>query len=224
MITGIEKMNEIDCTLDFPANIAQHLLEDKIDIGLVPVAIIPQLNESYVITNYGIGCNGKVASVCLFSDVPMEEIKIILLDYQSKTSVQLLKILIKEYWKRDIILINAKENFEKDIKGTTAGLVIGDRAFNQKKINAYEYDLGETWKLNTGLPFVFATWVSNKKIDEEFLLSFNKMLNNNIETYFENIQQHNLQQYEIHYLLHNIVYKITPEYKNALEVFLTKIV
>jgi chorismate dehydratase len=222
MITGLENIVEIDLTLDYPANIAKFLLEDTIDIGLIPVAIIPLLPEYYIITDYGIGCNGKVASVCLFSDVPIHEIKTILLDYQSRTSVQLLKVLLKEYWKKEIKCVAAEENFETQIAGTTAGLVIGDRAFNQKTINKYEYDLGDIWKLHTGLPFVFATWVSNKKIENNFVTNLQQLITDNLENYFENIQHNNLQAFEKDYLQHNIVYQLTEDYKVALNLFLTK--
>ncbi len=98
-------------------------------MGLVPVAVIPQLPESRIITDYCIGCNGPVASVCIFSNVPMEQVKRVYLDYQSRTSVQLAKILLKEYWKSEAELVETKgDEYLSQIEGTTAGLVIGDRA------------------------------------------------------------------------------------------------
>ncbi|MEI9959254.1 MAG: MqnA/MqnD/SBP family protein [Ferruginibacter sp.] len=52
----------------------------------------------------------------------MKEIKTVLLDYQSRTSVALLKILLKEYWNISPELIAAEKGFEQTIGGTTAGL------------------------------------------------------------------------------------------------------
>jgi chorismate dehydratase len=116
-----------------------------------------------------------VASVCLFSEVPIEEIKKVYLDYQSRSSVALLKWLMKESWGNSPELILATdENYRSEIKGTTAGLVIGDRALAQRKISTFIYDLGLEWKKITGLPFVFAAWVSTKKLPEEFIDMFNK--------------------------------------------------
>ena len=86
--------DEIDLVIDYPANVAKLLVENKIDIGLIPVAAIPLLREHYIISDYCIGCDGEVASVCLFSQVPINEIETILLDYQSKTSVALLQLLL----------------------------------------------------------------------------------------------------------------------------------
>jgi chorismate dehydratase len=96
LLLGIEQesfLKSIDLVKSYPAKIAQDLLEGQIDIGLVPVAILPQLSDPHIVSNYVIGANGAVASVALFSEVPIDEIKSIYLDYQSRTSVQLLKIL-----------------------------------------------------------------------------------------------------------------------------------
>jgi chorismate dehydratase len=177
LIYGFQKgqMDEqVELLLDYPSGIATRLIKNEIDIGLVPVAIIPALAEYYIISDYCIGSKGAVASVCLFSDVPIQEVKEVLLDYQSRTSVQLLKILLKEYWKVAPVFIDAKEDFRDNIKENKAGLVIGDRAFQQRKVSKYMYDLGEAWYLHTGLSFVFAAWVSNKKLDNAFTGQFNQ--------------------------------------------------
>jgi chorismate dehydratase len=176
LIYGFEQgmMKEgIDLLIDYPSNIARKLLTNEIDIGLVPVAVLPLMKEYHILSDYCIGCDGEVASVCLFSDVPLHEIKTILLDYQSNTSVALIKILLKEHWKIIPELIAAEKDFEQNITGATAGLVIGDRAFEQRLKSKYVYDLGAAWKAMTGLPFVFAVWVSNKNLNADFTAAFN---------------------------------------------------
>jgi chorismate dehydratase len=105
--------------------------------------------------------------------VPVEKVTKIYLDYQSRTSVELAKVLINNHWKLDVEIENAQTGFEEKIKGTTAALVIGDRALRQRRISAYQYDLAEAWKEFTGLPFVFAAWVSNKPLDDRFIKLFN---------------------------------------------------
>ena len=167
-------IEEIELIPDYPANLAKDLLDDTIDLGLVPVAVIPQLPQWWLMSDYCIGCEGPVASVCIFSDVPLENAERVLLDYQSRTSVELAKLLIKDYWKLDPELIDAAEDFQEHIRGNTAGLVIGDRSFTQRKVSKYAYDLGEAWKSYTGLPFVFAAWISNKPLDARFIKSFNE--------------------------------------------------
>ena len=100
-VYGLENsplQSEIELSLDIPSECAKKLLENKVDIGLVPVAIIPQLKFSEIIGPYCIGANGPVESVCLFSQVPLNDIEEIQLDFHSKTSVQLVQLLSKKYW------------------------------------------------------------------------------------------------------------------------------
>lgn len=169
-----EMKDEVDLIVAYPSRIANMLLTNEIDVGLVPVTIIPELKEHYIISDYCIACDGEVGSVCLFSEVPLENIENILLDYQSRTSVDLLKILIEDYWKITPGFIDTSAHDGINISGTTAALIIGDRALEQRKISAYVYDLGAEWKKFTGLPFVFAAWISNKKLSLDFINSFNK--------------------------------------------------
>ncbi len=150
------------------------LLKDQIDMGLVPVAIIPLLQEYHFNGNFCIGSDGNVASVCLFSESPIEKVEKVLLDYQSRTSVQLARILLKEYWKIDPELIDAGEDFRDHIGGNTAAVVIGDRALEQRARSRYVYDLAEAWKGLTGLPFVFAAWISNKPLSPAFIARFDE--------------------------------------------------
>jgi len=81
---------------DIPSICASKLLNNEVDIALVPIAVIPLMKESYIISDYCIGASGKVKTVLLLSDVPLNEIKSIYLDYQSKTSVNLIRILAKK--------------------------------------------------------------------------------------------------------------------------------
>ena len=158
-------IDQIELTEDYPSKIAQFLIDDKVDLGLIPVAATLKLNQWYQVGEHCIGCDGAVASVCIFSDVPMDEIEKVYLDYQSRTSVNLAKILLKEYWKKNVEFIDASgEDFRNQIKGNTAGVVIGDRALQQRLHSKYIYDLGEAWKSHTGLAFVFAAWISNKEL------------------------------------------------------------
>ena len=167
--------DQIELIGDYPAKVAQLLIDNKIDVGLIPVAVIPKLPEYHIVGDYCIGTQGEIASVALFSEVPMNEIKKVYLDYQSRTSVELLKYLMKEYWGiSPEIVESVNEDYRKEIKGTTAGLVIGDRALEQRKISTFIYDLGSEWRAITGLPFVFAAWVSTKKLPADFIQIFNE--------------------------------------------------
>jgi chorismate dehydratase len=68
-------INDIELSLDTPSDCAEKLLNGTVDIGLIPVAVIPALKESHIISDYCIGADGKVETVLLLSDVPLNEIK-----------------------------------------------------------------------------------------------------------------------------------------------------
>lgn len=177
LLYGIERSpirKEIDLIIDHPASIASMLLNDEIDMGLVPVAVIPAMEEFYINGNFCIGSNGDVASVCLFSEQPIEKIEKVLLDYQSRTSVQLARVLLREYWKIEPQLVDGGPDFRDHINGTTAGVVIGDRALEQRTISPFIYDLAGAWKTYTGLPFVFAAWISNRRLESSFIKAFDE--------------------------------------------------
>jgi chorismate dehydratase len=220
-----EMREAIELVIDYPANIASLLVNDQVDIGLVPVAVLPYLKEHHIISDYCIGCDGEVGSVCLFSDVELRDIKIILMDHQSRTSVELLKILLKEHWNISPQLIKASANYEKEITGTTAGLVIGDRALKQRIRSKYIYDLGLAWKEMTGLPFVFAAWVSNKKMPARFLADFNKANELGLSSLDLIVQQQTYQLYDLHqYYTKNISYRLDEKKKEGMELFLKKLI
>jgi chorismate dehydratase len=218
--------NRIDLVKSYPAKIAQELLAGQIDIGLVPVAIIPQLTHPHIISNYVIGTNGAVASVALFSEVPIDEIKSIYLDYQSRTSVQLLKILLAQFWKKEVEFLAATEGYIDQISGSTAGLIIGDRALDNLNKFPYMYDLGLAWKQHTGLPFVFAAWVANQPIPAEFMAAFDAANGYGVARLEEVISliPANEQVYDLHkYYTENISYVYDEEKKLGLNAFLNLI-
>jgi chorismate dehydratase len=227
LIYGFEQgmMEEtVELTVDYPAKLALMLLDDTIDIGLIPVAAIPTLREHHITGNYCIGCNGAVASVCVFSEVPLQQVTHLLLDYQSRTSVALLKILLQEHWHINPVLQEAAAGYETQIKGTTAGLVIGDRAFKQRIRSKYIYDLGTAWKELTGLPFVFAAWVANKKLDEQFIQSFNLAVGTGLQHLNTISATAAVQEYSLYkYYSENISYILDADKQKALALFLEKI-
>jgi chorismate dehydratase len=224
LIYGFEQgmmKDEVDLIFDYPAKIATALLNDEIDIGLVPVAIIPQMKEYYIIGDHCIASEGEVASVCLFSEVPLHEIETVLLDYQSRTSVKLAEILLKEYWKINPVVKNATHDFRKEIKGKTAAVVIGDRALEQRKISTYRYDLGLAWKELTGMPFVFAAWVSNKPLQDEFIKAFDKANVAGIQNITAVVEANPYTVFDLKsYYTQFISYELTDSKKAGLQQFL----
>lgn len=226
-IWGLEQApvwSEIVLSRDFPAAIAHQLKNNQLDIGLLPVAAIAELQESFIVADYCIGSDGPVASVAIFSDVPLEEVTTIWLDYQSKTSVALAQILMQEYWHLKTQWKPGDADFINHIGGTEAAVVIGDRALELIPKHQYMYDLGAAWTAHTGLPFVFAAWVANKALPATFLTEFNEALKWGIKNMDKLIAQLPPVGYDIATYFHtNIRYELTDASKEGMKLFLQKL-
>jgi chorismate dehydratase len=216
---------ELDLQLDIPSICAEKLRNGEADLGLVPVAIIPELGNAYIVSDYCIGAEGMVKTVCIYAEKPLDQLKRIYLDYHSRTSVELAKILIREYWKVDVELLPAKPGFETQIEGDTGALLIGDRTMGLESKYPFVYDLGEAWTKHTGLPFVFAAWVSTRPLDPAFIQRFNAALKTGLDYIPELIYllptqpDFDLKTYFTKY----ISYPLTEGKKEALALFLHKI-
>lgn len=122
-------------------------------------AILPQLSISSI---------GAVASVLLFSKVPVEKLdgRKILLSSESATSVNLLKILLNQRFGCSCSFEVALPGASLDDGASSALLLIGDSALrtSMQKSDLFEYDLGDMWHSWTGLPFVFALWLCRNEV------------------------------------------------------------
>lgn len=227
LIYGFQQglMNEsIDLTLDYPAQLTQKMQSEALDIALLPVASIPLISGATVFSNYCIASDKTVASVCIFSEVPIEEIQEIYLDYQSRTSVALFKILMKEYWKIRPVLLEADENFISYIQGKRAGIIIGDRALQLYDRFPFRYDLAEAWHEYTQLPFVFATWVGRKNYSNHFIKAFNDANEMGLQKINEIIRDASCETYNLgKYYTENIAYRLNDKRRSGMQLFLKMI-
>lgn len=215
--------DQVELVLDYPANLVRLLNSNQIDIGLIPVGALPSLRDYHIISDYCIGTEGEVASVAVFSEVPMEEIDTVLLDYQSRTSVMLCKILFEKHWKKKVQFIDAKdESYIDNIRGNVAGLVIGDRALKIRDAFKYIFDLGLGWKEMTGLPFVFAVWVRKKEISGEFIPLFNEANGMGLSKINLIIDHNNESSYPMDmYFRKNISYRLTEDMRESMSLYLS---
>ena len=215
---------EIDLSLDIPSKVAAKLAFNLADVGLIPVAGLEDLDDYHIIGDYCIGSVGKVKTVVLVSDVPLDQIETVLMDYQSRSSVLLAKVLAKFYWKKSFNWENTCNDFQNvSIKGKTAGVVIGDRVFDIENKFRYIYDLSEEWYNFTKLPFVFAVWAANKKVSETFEKAFNSALAFGIENMEEIVQmeQPNYPNVDItNYFDQNISFELDKEKRAGMKKFL----
>lgn len=154
-----------------PAELNRMLLAGELDVcpsSSIEYAYHPERYR--ILPHLSISSSGAVASVLLFSRVPVEKLDgcNIRLSSESATSVNLLKILLRQRF-------GCSCTFETAQQGTTftadssALLLIGDSALRTsfEKPDLFVYDLGEMWYSWTGYPFVFALWLCRVEVAEE---------------------------------------------------------
>jgi len=214
-------IKEINLSLDIPSVCAQKLKANQVDIGLIPVAAILDLEEAHIISDYCIGANGAVDSVFIFSNCPIEEIKYLALDPESRSSNQLALVLLKNHWKINPELVYDSNTYGLNAFPKSAFVQIGDRTFGQKNKHPYAYDLAAEWRNFTGLEFVFAAWVSNKILSDDFIAQFNDALKYGLSQRLKIASKLNKRQdFDIaDYLINKIDYQLTESKKEALIQF-----
>ena len=161
--------SEYEFVLGVPAKLNRLLQAGEIDVcpsSSIEYAYHPDLYS--ILPHVSISSIGAVASVLLFSRVPIAELggELIRLSSESATSVNLLKVLIRQrfglscrYETAPSVAIDAEDS-------SSALLLIGDSALKMslEKSAPYLYDLGELWHSWTGYPFVFALWLCRNEV------------------------------------------------------------
>ncbi len=221
-IYGIEHSkvkDKIELSLSIPSECAAKLINNQVDIGLIPVAAIPFVPQANIIGSYCIGSVGAVNSVFIFSNVPASGIKTLKLDPQSRTSNNLARVLLKFHFKVEVELVT-----DQAVE-TDAIVLIGDRTFGRKADFAYAYDMGEEWMKFTNLPFVYAAWVANKEIPSVFVEEFDSALKYGLAHRNEVLKElPALTNFDLEdYLFHKLDFELSSDKRKALSLFLNYI-
>ncbi len=163
--------------LAVPSQCAVSLKEGSADIALIPAGALRDFGNPRILTRYCIGAEGPVRTVLLLSEVPLSQISLVALDFDSRTSVELVKVLARHYWKIKPQFIPLEPGVL--MTGGTrirSVVAIGDKTFELAPQYPYVYDLAAEWISFTALPFVFAVWAAAGPVDEETEAMLNESL------------------------------------------------
>ena len=206
-----------------PAECYANYAEGRADIALMPSAMVPTLKSTSIITDYCIGASGKVRTVELFSNVPIDKVRRVFLDAHSRTSVQLLGYLAANVWHISPEWYQIEDYTQiAYAEATDAFLLIGDKVFDHEDLFNYNYDLSEEWNKATGLPFAFAVWVARKGTSYEQIDALQRALTFGVESIWEAVVESGFDNkpynaYE--YLTQNIDFVFNAEKHAALQKF-----
>jgi chorismate dehydratase len=145
---------------DLPSVCAALLRNGDVDLGLIPSIEYLSDPRYRFVPGVGIGSRGPVDSVALFTRRPVGEIRTIALDTSSRTSVTLIRVLCRHWFRIEPAYVPHGPDLAAMTRDYDAGLLIGDPAFDADPaaLGLDKIDLGEQWTAMTGLPFVYAAW------------------------------------------------------------------
>lgn len=153
-----------DVRYDLPAVCAELLHRGDTDLGLIPSIEYLQSPDYCFVPGVGIGSRGPIASVALYTRVPVNDIRTIALDTSSRTSVSLIRVLCHHRFKIAPQFVPHGPDLAAMTRAHDAGLLIGDPAFDVDHVSLglTKVDLGAEWTAMTGLPFIYATWTGRR--------------------------------------------------------------
>jgi chorismate dehydratase len=148
-----------------PAMVARLLAQGNLDIGLIPSIEVQRIPNLRVMPDMCVAAQHEVRSVLLVSRVPVEQIRRVALDTNSRTSATLIRVLLRERWGLDPEYLHERPDPERMLAEADAALLIGDPALRVDRDRYLIIDLAAEWKTLTGLPFVFAVWAVRPEVE-----------------------------------------------------------
>ena len=145
---------------DHPSRLCQQLAAGELDAALVSSFEFLRNPIYAILDRLCIASDGPVYSVILAHDGNVNQLREIVVDPASATSVNLARVLFP-----DLQFVR-----QGGICGARGALLIGDQAIEFRKTagNRHEIlDLGAEWKRRTALPFVYALWLIRPEYAEK---------------------------------------------------------
>jgi chorismate dehydratase len=148
-----------------PAMVARLLGQGSLDVGLIPSIEVQRIPNLRVMPDMCIAARHEVRSVILVSRGPVEEIRRVALDQNSRTSATLVRLLLRERYGLEPEYVHERPDPERMLGEADAALIIGDPALRVDRERYRIIDLAAEWNELTGLPFVFAVWAVRPEVD-----------------------------------------------------------
>jgi len=156
LIFGLDQDADFQLVREVPSKLADRLHAGEVDLGMIP-SVEYAAGEYAIVPGVGICSRGPVQSVNLFHRCALRDVRRIALDSSSRTSVALLRVLLRERFFLQPEYVILPPPVGSMLESADAALVIGDPAlYFEGELS--RLDLGEEWKRRTGLPFVYAFW------------------------------------------------------------------
>jgi len=145
-----------------PATLVKLLRTGLIDVALAPSVAVFDSDDYQVIPGICIGSCGPVRSSVLFHLRKPARLRTVVVDYESRASVMLLKVLLgKKYDVTPEYVPSWRVSLRRS--SYDGQLLIGDKAMRHRDAGR-KLDLGEAWHEFVQVPFTYALWIVRRGV------------------------------------------------------------
>ena len=233
LIGGLERVSGIEFIHKVPSSLIGCLERDEVDLALASSIDYQRSVIDLRILPVGVlSSEGETLTVRLCSSLPLEDIGEVYCDTDSHTSIVLLQIVLRQKYgiTPKIIPTNIRSLLDSTKDWPETVLIIGDKVVTSEHEPTYTHslDLGQAWMDQTGLPFVFATWLGPENLDKELV--------NRARILLDRERRHNAQRIEqivsthaidrgwvpevaFQYLTNHMQYSFTKQHGESLDLF-----
>src|SRR5882672_6017573 len=208
-----------------PARCAEMLARGEVDAALVPVIEYQRLDGVSIVPDVCVGSRSAVRSVVLATKRNnLKKVRRVALDYSSRTSVALVKIIFREFLGFEPEWQLSPPDLTAMLAHNDAALIIGDPAMKIPRDQFRVFDLATLWHDYTGFGFVFAMWMAGKNSAEQlraidFKAARDEGLANLKDIAARNADQ-TLTPEEIYdYLTRNIAFQMDEDKMKGLDLY-----
>jgi len=202
------------------------LAQADVDVALVPVIEYQRTPEVSLVSDVCVASRKEVHSVILISrNTELENINSVALDESSRTSATLIKVIFREFLKRDPKWTTHSPNLDEMLAQNDAALMIGDPAMMLPRETLKVWDMARLWRNYTGLGFVFAMWmVRDDALDRVRRIDFAAARDEGVAHKDEIVSEYHellgLSRESLrHYLDENISFNLDAELRSGLDLY-----
>jgi chorismate dehydratase len=142
LVYGLERSPRFRLRFDVPSTCAALLHDGSIDVGLIPSIEYLRGGPYSIVPDLAIASRGPVASVMLYTRLPISDVRSIAMDVSSRTSVALVQVLCARLFNISPKIESSGPDLPAMLGRCDAALVIGDNALFQSAVGSWQSAVG----------------------------------------------------------------------------------
>jgi len=181
-----------DLSFTVPSLCAEALRAGEVDLAIIPAIEYQRIDDLVMLPGMAVAAKNDVASILVLAKKPIEAVRSIALDTNSRSSVALVRLLCEGLWHIAPQFMDMAPDPAAMLAAADAALVIGDPALAVRlKVDAlaqkqpsghgccggddsehpvpgvdtlFVYDVAQQWREMTGKPCVLAVWAGRRDV------------------------------------------------------------